>query len=78
MTNRFSVLGSSRCEFLSLLDLKDGFHSLRLSEYSKRYCGILPYFGSAFIFISKNSYGIKYISINLAIIYKCDFRLFAN
>ena len=43
----FSVLGSSKCEVLSVLDLKDAFHSLRLSENSKRYCGILPYFGSA-------------------------------
>ena len=30
---------------LSVLDLKDAFHSLRLSENSKTYCGILPYFG---------------------------------
>ena len=37
----FSVLGNSRCEVLSVLDLKDAFHSLRLSEDSKRYCGIL-------------------------------------
>ena len=43
----FSVLGSSRCELLSVLDLKDAFHSLRPSENSKRCCGILPYFGSA-------------------------------
>ena len=42
----FSVLGSSRCEVLSVLDLKDTFHSLRLTGNSKRYCGILPYFGS--------------------------------
>ena len=42
-----SVLGSSKCEVLSVLDLYDAFHSLRLSENSKRYCGILPYFGSA-------------------------------
>ena len=42
-----SVLGSSKCEILSVLDLKDAFHSFRLSENSKRYCGILPYFGSA-------------------------------
>ena len=40
------VLGSSQCEFLWVLDLKDAFHSLRLSDNSKRYCGILPYFGS--------------------------------
>ena len=41
------VLGSSRCEILSVLDLKDAFHSLRLSKNSKRYCEILPYFGGA-------------------------------
>ena len=43
----FSVLGSSKCEVLSVLDLKDTFHSLRLSENSRKYCGILPQFGSA-------------------------------
>ena len=43
----FSVLGNSKCEVLSVLDLKDAFHSLRLSENSKKYCGILPYFGSS-------------------------------
>ena len=32
---------------MSVLDLKDSFHSLRLMENSKKYCGILPYFGSA-------------------------------
>ena len=34
----FSVLGNSKCEVLSVLDLKDAFHSLRLSENSKKYC----------------------------------------
>ena len=33
----FSVLGNSKCEVLSVLDVKDAFHSLRLSENSKRY-----------------------------------------
>ena len=28
----FSVLGNLKCEVLSVLDLKDAFHSLRLSE----------------------------------------------
>ena len=42
----FSMLGSSKCKVLLVLDLKDAFHSLRLSENSRRYCGILPYFGS--------------------------------
>ena len=43
----FSILGNSKCEVLSVLHLKDAFHLLRLSENSKRYCGILPYFGSS-------------------------------
>ena len=32
LKDTFSVLGSSRCEVLSVLNLKDAFHSLRLSE----------------------------------------------
>ena len=31
---------------MSVLDLKDAFHSLQLTEKSKKFCGILPYFGS--------------------------------
>ena len=46
LKDMFMLLGGSRCEVLSVLDLKDAFHSLRLTESSKKYCGILPYFGS--------------------------------
>ena len=41
------MLGDSKCKVLSVLDQKDAFHSLRLSENSKKYCGILLYFGGA-------------------------------
>ena len=47
LKDKFTLLGSSRCDVLSVGDLKDAFHSLRLKENSKRYCGILLYFGSA-------------------------------
>ena len=43
----FPVLSNSKCKVLSVLDLKDAFHSLRLSEDLKRYCSILPYCRSA-------------------------------
>ena len=34
-----------------MLDLKDAFHSLRLSENSKKYCGMLPYFdGTSYLY----------------------------
>ena len=46
LKDMFMLLGSSKCEVLSVLDLKDAFYSLRLTENSKKYCGILPYGGS--------------------------------
>ena len=46
LKDMFTLLGSSKCEVLSVLDLKEAFHSLRLTENSKKYCGILPYFGN--------------------------------
>ena len=46
LKDTFLMLGSSKCEVMSLLVLKDAFHSLRLTEKSKIFCGILPYFRS--------------------------------
>ena len=43
----FLVLGHSKCEVLQGLDLKDAFQLLWLSEQAEKFCGILPYFGSA-------------------------------
>ena len=47
LKDTFLVLGSSRCEVLSVMELGEALHFLRLSENSKRFCGNLPYFGSA-------------------------------
>ena len=41
------MLGSSQCEVMPVLHLKDAFGSLRVTENSKKNCGILPYFGCA-------------------------------
>ena len=41
-----NILGKSGCEVMSCVDIKDAFHSIRLNERSKEFCGILPYFGS--------------------------------
>ena len=47
LKDMFMLLGGSKCEMLSVLNLKDAFYSLRLTESSKKYCGILLYSGSA-------------------------------
>ena len=59
LKDTFSVLGSSRCEVLSVLDLKDAFYLLRLLENSNRYCGILPYFGSTSYLYQKMPMGLN-------------------
>ena len=40
------MLGKSHSEILTCVDLKDAFHSLKLTDKAKDYCFILPYFGS--------------------------------
>ena len=47
LKDTFALLGSYQCKVISVLDLKDAIHSLKLTENSKKYCWILPYFGSA-------------------------------
>ena len=59
LRDTFSLLGSSKCEVMSVLDLKDAFHSLRLSEKSQKYCGILPYFGSALYLYQRMPMGLN-------------------
>ena len=46
MKGVLSILGNSKCEVMSYVDIKDAYHSIPLTEKSKEYCGILPYFGS--------------------------------
>ena len=46
MSDVLSILGISECEVVSCVDIKDAYHSIRLTEKSKEYGGILPYFGS--------------------------------
>ena len=39
-------LGRSKCDYMSTIDLRDAFHTLRLAKTSWKYCGITPYYGS--------------------------------
>ena len=40
------TLGAAGCEVLSLADVRDAYHTLRLPKKSQKYCGITPYYGS--------------------------------
>ena len=39
-------LGRKKYHYLSTIDLRDAFHTLRLALSSQKYCGITPYYGS--------------------------------
>ena len=39
------AIGASKCEVMSVLDLRDAYHTLPLAEESQKYCGITPYYG---------------------------------
>ena len=39
-------LGRKHCHYLSTIDLRDAFHTLRLASSSQKYYGITPYYGS--------------------------------
>ena len=39
-------LGRKKCHYLSIIDLRDAFHTLQLALSSQKYCGITPYYGS--------------------------------
>ena len=40
------ILGASECEFISAIDLRDAYHTLRLSAELQKYYGISPHYGS--------------------------------
>ena len=46
MKDVLNILGNSKCEVMSCVDTKDAYHSIPLTEWSKEFCAILPYFGS--------------------------------
>ena len=39
-------LGRKKCHYLSTVDLRDAFNTLRLALSSQKYCSITPYYGS--------------------------------
>ena len=52
------ILGASGCETLSLADLRDAYHTLRLSDRSKKFCGITPTMVLTVTYI-KDRYGLS-------------------
>ena len=42
----YKIPRASECELISVIDLRDAYHTLRLLTESQKYCDITPYYGS--------------------------------
>ena len=71
----FSVLGNLKCEVLSVLDLKDAFHSLRIVGEFEKILWNTPIFWQFILSVSEDANGVKYFTIYMAILYQCYSRL---
>ena len=40
------ILGTSECELISVIDIRDAYHTVSLATESQKYHGITPYYGS--------------------------------
>ena len=65
----FSVLENSICEVLPVLDLKDCLSFTRVVRKFKKILWNTAIFWQFFLSISKNAYGIKHLTIHMAIIH---------
>ena len=41
------AIGAGQCEVMSVVDLRDAYHTLRLALSSQQYTGITPYYGAS-------------------------------
>ena len=68
----FLVLGNSKCEVLFGIRFKRHISFIATFRRSKEVLQYSTLFWECFIYLSKDAYGIKYIPLYLAIIYKCN------
>ena len=53
------MLGSSKCEVISVIDLRHAYHTLRLRKDSQQLCGITPYYGSDMFIYQRLGMGLS-------------------
>ena len=65
----FLVLGNSKCEALSVLDLIRCLSLLKIVRELKNILWNTPIFWQLILFVSENANGIKYLTIHMAVLY---------
>ena len=71
LKDAFSMLGSSKCEVMLVLDLKD-------YELMKKNLWHTSLFWKPFLLVPEDAYDIEYLPCNLAVLYKHNIKLLAK
>ena len=71
LKDTFSMLGSSKCKVMLVLDLKDTFHSLQTDRKFKEVLWHTSLFWKSFLLVPEDAYGTEYLPSNMAVLYKC-------
>ena len=75
LKDTFSMLGSSKCEVMSVLDLKDAFHSFVTDRKFEEVLWYTALLWKPFLLVPEDDYGTEHFPCNLAILYKCNIKL---
>ena len=78
LKDTFLMLCSSKCEVMSVLDLKDVFPFLTTDQELKEILWHTSLLWKPFLFVSKDAYVIEYLPSYLAVLYKCNIELFTK
>ena len=64
--NCIQAVGQSHCEIMSVVDLRDAYHTLRLAPDSQKYCKIInKFYGSPMYFYLRLGMGLKCFTSNI-------------
>ena len=75
LKDTFSMLESSKCEVMSVLDLKDAFSFLTTDGKFKEVLWHTSLLWKPFLLIPQDANGIKHFPHNLAVLHKCNIKL---
>ena len=75
LKDTFSMLGSSKCEVMSVLDLKDAFPSLMADGNLKEILWHTSLLWKPFLLTPEDANGIKHFPSKLGVLHKCNIKL---
>ena len=75
VSDTFSSLGNSKCEVLLVYRFERCISFIKTFGRLKEILWYITIFQKCIIYISENAYGSEYLTFNLAVLNKCNFKV---